>query len=119
MKDLLLTSVGDLDVSAFDLHLVDGALRVGQQVQVTLRAFLGEYDFDLGFGVPWRQRILGVMPANPRDAQDVVQAAILGVLDVTGINAFSGTFDRGTRGLSLSAGLDTSFGPVAVTGSFP
>lgn len=119
MQDLLLTTDGDLDVSAFDLHLLDGAPRVAQQVKVTLQAFLGEYDFDLGFGVPWRQRILGVMPANPRDAQDVIQASILGVLDVTGINAFSGIFDRGSRGLSLSAGLDTSFGPTAVTGSFP
>ena len=117
--DLLLTAAGDLDVSSHDLHLIAANARVAQQVRVTLKAFLGEYDFDLGFGVDWRGRVLGVKPFDPADVQDVIQAVILSVPDVTGISRFDGSFDGTTRKLSLDVALTTTFGPAAVTGSFP
>jgi hypothetical protein len=70
----------------------------------------GEWFLDIEAGVPWLptaagdvEPILGQMPANPGRAQALVTQVILDTEGVATIDKFDLTFDRVTRGMSMSA----------------
>ena len=119
MTDLKLTDDGDLDCSEHGLHLVDGALRVAQQVRTRLRTFMGEWEFDLDAGVPWFQRILAIKAVNLNDVDNVLRTQILDVQDVLAVVAFSQELNRETRELFITAKISTTFGIAVVEGVFP
>jgi hypothetical protein len=118
LKELGLLN-GDLDVSGNDLRIIEGAPMVAQQIQVLLRSFLGEWEFDLDYGPPWFTRILGVKPVNLNDAENALKDEILGVDYVKEIASLSMDFDRTTRKWSLTGFVKTDFGDVTLEGVFP
>lgn len=119
MLDLKLDSNNDLDVSGHGLTLIDGAQRVGQQIGVVLRGFLGEWEFDLDWGTDWFGRVLGIKPVNLNDAEGALRSKILGVDGAKSILSLSMDFDRALRKWSLRGLVDTEFGEVQVEGQFP
>lgn len=119
MLDLKLDSNNDLDVSGHGLTLIDGAARVGQQIGVVLRGFLGEWEFDLDWGTDWYGRVLGIKPVNLNDAEGALRAKILAVADAKSILSLTMDFDRTLRKWTLAALVDTDFGPVQVEDQFP
>lgn len=54
-EDLVLSPTGDLT-------LVEGSSLLRQRIRIALRTPLGEWPFDLSWGLPWRQRILVAAP---------------------------------------------------------
>jgi hypothetical protein len=119
VQDLKMTSDGDLDCSELGLQLVDGAMRVSQQIRTRLRTFYGEWEFDLDRGVPWLQRILAIKGVNLNDVDAVLRAQILDVADVLDIITFSISLNTVTRTATIAARVSTTFGIAVVEGVFP
>lgn len=108
--DLLLSPDHDL---ALDLlgraELVDGAERVGQQIKVTLLAFLGEWFLDTSFGVPYFDQVL---VKNPDRAaiEAVFRARILDVPGVSRVRRLALAIDRVRRVLSVEFEAESAYG---------
>jgi len=92
MTDLLLTD-GDLDVSAYDAQLVQGAAALRQQLALRLSIGVGEWFADVTAFVPWRQQIL-VRNPNLNAASALFRSLILATPSVTGISSFVLTFNN-------------------------
>jgi hypothetical protein len=90
---------------------IDGMDRVGQQVKMTLLAFLGEWFLDLTFGVPYLEDIL---IKNPRltSVESILRAKINDVPDLKHIEFFSLDFHRETRKLFVDFLATTVYGPI-------
>ncbi|MCA0342009.1 MAG: hypothetical protein LCH99_20075 [Proteobacteria bacterium] len=82
------------------LAVVTDAEAVGQHTRQRLQTHEGEWFFDTSAGVPWLDQILG-KAYDPALAEAVVKAEILDTDQVTGIEGFSVSFDRATRGLNI------------------
>ncbi len=103
LREIALTSGGDLEITNGELVIVDGTTSVAQRIQTRLRTLLGEWVFDTQIGTPWLQSILGRAPRL-----DLIRTLIRDRIALTqGV-------DRVTR-------LDLSFAPgtrvLTVTGS--
>lgn len=83
-----------------NLATVTDAEAVGQHVRQRLQTYSAEWFLDTSAGVPWLDQILG-KGYDPALAEAVVKAEILDTDQVTGIEGFSVSFDRGTRGLNI------------------
>jgi len=114
MRDLKLNSSGDLDISGYDLHLVDEKERVAQQLLIRLRFFQGEWYLDTTFGMPYYQTILLKQPDGAEVAA-VFKAEIVQVADVNKILEFSIDYNNALRQLSVDFIVDTTFGPVDIS----
>jgi hypothetical protein len=117
MQDLKLNTDGDLAVEEYDLALVTDAARVRQQLQIRLRFFKKEWFLDMNFGVPWFQDILR-KPYRKSLVDGILKAQIMAVQDVLSILKFESQFDPITRKFDLDFIVDTTFGPVDLTGEF-
>lgn len=78
------------------LKLRDGAERVGQSVGIRLRAWLGEWFLDTGYGVPYLESVLVKNP-RPEIVEAILRAQILSVQGVRRIQTFNLTIDNKTR----------------------
>lgn len=112
--DIKLTASHDLDVSAFDLSLVDGIEAVRQQVLVKLKLWRGEWFLDTEFGTPWISRILGKQ-ISLSGAITALQTSILEVDGTVKFLEFNFNFDRATRDIRIDFVLDTIYGTVEIT----
>ena len=117
MQDLKLNTDGDLAVEEYDLALISGADRVRQQLQIRLRFFKREWFLDTTFGVPYYQDILR-KPYNRVVVDGIFKAQIIGVQDVNAILEFESEYLAATRKFNLNFIVDTTFGPVDMTGVF-
>ncbi|CAB3911913.1 hypothetical protein LMG3410_04878 [Achromobacter aegrifaciens] len=108
--DLALAEDGDL---ALDLlgraRLIGGADRVGQQVKVTLLAFLGEWFLDTTFGVPYFEEILVKNP-DRSTIEAVLRARILDVPGVTRVGRLDLDVDRTARTLRVAFEAESAEG---------
>lgn len=59
-----------------DLILIGNAERVAQQIKISLKAFLGEWFLDTGFGVPYFEEILVKNP-NTMIIREIIRDRIL------------------------------------------
>lgn len=117
MKDLKLTPTPeyDLDVSFIDLHLIDGAEQVRQQLEIKLKLWTGEWFLNTAFGTPYLQKILG----KQLSLSGVIAALRISILEVEGVRSiieFDYNFDNVTRKLSVSFTSDTAYGLIPYTG---
>lgn len=86
---------------------------VGQAAETRLLLFLGEWFLDLTEGTPYLQGILGKHSQEVADL--TIQDRIAGTQDLTQISAYSSTLDREIRYMSVSATIDTIYGPTDLT----
>lgn len=96
-----------------DDFYVDQPEAVAQAVQTGLKLFQGEWFLDITAGVPWRQKILGKYAQNAYDM--ILKAQILNTQGVQTLDSYSSSLDTATRGLTVTATLDTIYGPIPVT----
>ncbi|PHP66557.1 hypothetical protein CSC94_12775 [Zhengella mangrovi] len=97
-----------IDPSTNDLHLaadgnlamVTGADAVGQHGRQRINTFEGEWFLDTTAGLPWLSDILG-QAYDPELAEAIVKAEILDTAGVTGLSAFSISFNKTTRGVLI------------------
>lgn len=113
MRDIALTADHDLDVSAGDLSLLDGAAQVAQQIRIKLKLWRGEWFLDTDFGTPYLQAILGKQ-LTLSGAIAALRKSILEVSGVRKIEAFTYKFDSRARSLSVTFTAETPFGLVEV-----
>ncbi|GLQ96485.1 hypothetical protein [Dyella mobilis] len=86
---------------------------VAQAVETGLKLFQSEWFLDTSSGVPWRQNILGKYAANAYDL--ILKNAILTTQGVQTLDSYSSTLSDQTRALTVTATIDTIYGPTDVT----
>jgi len=108
--DLALSTGHDLDLDLLGrATLLDGAERVGQQVKVTLLAFLGEWFLDTTFGVPYLDDILVKAP-DRASIEGILRARIGAVPGVQRVRALDLQIERQLRILRVAFDADTTEG---------
>ena len=86
---------------------------VAQAVQTRLALFTGEWFLNIADGTPWRTEVLGKTPLKSVDM--VIGERILGTPGVTRITRYTSVFNIDTRTLSMTAAIDTLYGPALMT----
>lgn len=89
--------------------LVNSPEAVAQAIETTLRLFLGEWYLNVNDGTPWLEGVFGY---NSKDeADETLQAAVLGVQGVQNLTNWTSSVDPQTRKYtSISAVVDTIYG---------
>lgn len=85
---------------------------VAQNVMTRLELYEGEYYQDRREGMPWPTQVLGKYTSATRDA--AIRARILDTPGVTSLVDYSSTLDRNTRGLTVSARVNTVYGEAVL-----
>jgi hypothetical protein len=86
---------------------------VGQAALTRLRLWKGEWFVDTSDGTPYRSQILGERAGKNPDV--AIKQRILGTVGVTGITAYSSSFNRTTRRMSVTATLQTLYGEITIS----
>ncbi len=81
---------------------------VAQAVKTRLQLFRGEWSLDLLEGTPWYSDVLG--NGHELTYAPLLRARILETRGVTEITAFSESFDRESRVLTVQATINTTYG---------
>ena len=119
--DLLLDGSGDLDLTNGQLSLTpDLQTVIRQKVQITLRAFRGEYFADTNLGVPYLEndnnsvQLLG--DRIPKDIFDTyTREAILSVDGVVSITEYSSEVNNTGESLTIEFSAQIESGDVIST----
>ena len=99
----------DLVIEGGDVQMIDGALRVAQQVKVTLLTFLGEWFLDTDFGVPYFD-VVYIKNPNWAAINATFRARIIDVPGVTRITQLDLEYDRAARALAVTFQVETIYG---------
>ena len=92
--------------------LIEGVESVRQRVGQRLRLHRGEWFLQAVRGVPWFDEVLR---GSPGLAQAIIEDEIRQVHGVTNVSNVQVQFDRSTRRVSISADVETQFGPMQVS----
>lgn len=106
--DLALDVNGDLVIGT-DLSFTTGLQAVEQGIRLRVQMFLGEWFNDLTRGVPWFQEILGHKFSSARIRQ-IFSSVIAEAPGVTSIQSLTADFNRGTRALTVTFSVLTTYG---------
>ena len=87
-----------------------------QSIQLELRTFRGEWFLDTTAGVPYFQEVFGPKKRELGEVDSIIKAAIMRVPEVNRILAYESSFADATRKFTVSAKVDTTYGPVDVEG---
>lgn len=122
--DILINpSSKDIDFTNNTITLVQSIEDLARQkIAITLRAFKGEWDFNINFGIPYTAnennstQLLGVPVANKRLLDFEIRQAILDKEEILSILSFESTISPETRVYSLSFEALTEEGPITFEG---
>lgn len=108
--DLVLSVDHDLDLDLLGrASLADGAERIGQQIKITLLAFLGEWFLDTSFGVPYIESVQIKSP-DRASIESIFRARILDVPGVRRVRRLELQIERQLRILRVVFDADTDAG---------
>lgn len=108
--DLVLSDDHDLDLDLLGrASLTDGAERIGQQIKITLLAFLGEWFLDTSFGVPYIESVQIKSP-DRASIESIFRARILDVPGVQRVRRLELQIERQLRILRVVFDADTDAG---------
>jgi hypothetical protein len=108
--DLVLSEDHDLDLDLLGrASLTDGAERIGQQIKITLLAFLGEWFLDTSFGVPYIESVQIKSP-DRASIESIFRARILDVPGVQRVRRLELQIERQLRILRVVFDADTDEG---------
>ncbi len=113
IRDIKLTSGGDIDLSNYSLELAFDADYISQKLAIVLRTFLGEWFLDTSAGIPYFEDILK-KNYDPTRVEAVLKSAILDVPGVDQITAFDMNLED-PRTLVVSFTVNTDFGELEIT----
>jgi hypothetical protein len=113
MSDLLLNQNHDLQITRFDLSLVQGRQLIAQRIKQSLLFFLNEWFLATNEGRPYFRDVLIKNP-NRATVEGVFKAAILNVEGVIRLTSFDLQFDNNNRRLTLNFSCSTTDGVVAI-----
>lgn len=109
-----LDSSGDYTLGSGADFLKDSPETVAQAVRTRLQLWKGEWFIDTSDGTPYMQDVLGkrFQRSNP---DSVIKQRILGTPGVTEITEYSSSFDGDNRAFSITATINTAYGPAAIS----
>lgn len=116
--DFLLDSTGDIDITNNCMTLtpnVETSSR--QQVLITLRTYLGEWAYNIAFGIPYLEndnnptQILGA-GSNKNLIDLTIKDAILTRENIIRIISYSSSLDRRSREITISFTAETNTGEI-------
>lgn len=87
---------------------------VAQRLTIRLRSFLGEWQYNTNYGVPYFQRIF-VKGVNKTAVDNIFREQILSEAGVLEIKTFSSTLDVASRKYSATFVVRTAEGSASVT----
>lgn len=82
---------------------------VAQRLYIRLRTLMGDWYLNVGYGVPWLERVLG-HKVRKSTVDMVIQEQILLDPEVRGIPEFTSTLDRARREYECRFKVTTIFG---------
>ncbi len=111
MRYRKLTADGDYSFGGGQLDFYrDVPEAVGQAVETRLLLFLGEWFLDIDEGTPYLQGVLG---KHSKETADItIQTRILNTQGMVDISDYVSVIDGETRGMTVSATIDTIYGPT-------
>jgi hypothetical protein len=104
----------DLDISSYDLALVDRLEQIQQKLQIKLKFFSQEWFLDTSVGLPLYEL---VFVKNP-DLDLIASAFKSEILSVEGVNnilEYEQEFDSAARSLEITFKVDTIYGTLTDT----
>lgn len=114
MKYRKLTATGDYTLGQGPLEFwQDVPSAVAQAILTRLRLLTGEWFLNTTIGTPYATDVLGYNTKATRDA--AVRNRIVQTQGVKTLLKYSSTFDAATRKFSVSAEVDTIYGPVTIS----
>lgn len=112
IRDIKLTSDGEIDLSTYDLEFAFDADYIMQKLLIVLRTFLGEWFLDTSAGIPYFEDILK-KNYDPSRVESVLKSAILDVPGVDQITAFDMNLID-PRTLVVTFTVTTDFGELEI-----
>lgn len=112
MRYRKLSRDGDYVIGGSSVFLRNTPETVAQAVVTRLRLFLGEWFLDVTEGTPYQTQVLGrhtEATFNP-----AIRQRILETEGCTGIVEYESQFNPDTRELSVTAVIDTEYGPARI-----
>lgn len=111
MRYRKLSPTGDYTFGNGELDFLrDTPATVAQAVQTAVLLWLGEWYLNIDNGTPFLQGVFG--KHSKEEANLTLQDRILNVQNVTGLENFASVIDPVSRRMSLTATLNTAFGPT-------
>ena len=104
-------NTSDIVLQNGDILMIDNAERVAQQIQITLRFWLGEWFLNTTDGVPYLEYILVKQP-NMAHIRQIITEQIQSVEGVNAVTDMELTFDQRKRSLLVEYTADTDYGLV-------
>ena len=104
-------NTSDIVLQNGDILMIDNAERVAQQIQITLRFWLGEWFLNTTDGVPYLEYILVKQP-NMAHIRQILTEQIQSVEGVNAVTDMELTFDQRERSLLVEYTADTGYGLV-------
>lgn len=101
----------DLAIEDNDLILTDGAVRIAQQILITLRFWYGEWFLDTSLGVPYLEEILIKNP-NLNHIRQILREQILSVDGVLNLETLNLEYNPEFRTLLVDYAANTNYGLV-------
>jgi len=101
------------DQAAFWVNNKEG---VGQIGSSRMRLWTGQWWLKIWDGTPYQVRVLGKYTENTRDA--AIQGRILSTPGVLSMMNYASSLNRDTRAWTVSAEVNTIYGPTTITGAF-
>jgi hypothetical protein len=92
---------------------IDVPEAVAQSVRTRLALWTNEWFLDLSKGTPWETQVIGKV--NPTVRDQALRSRILNTPGVKTLIKFATALNADTRFLTVTATIDTIFGPVQVT----
>lgn len=90
---------------------------VAQLVETRLRLLVGEWFLDVNEGTPWGESVLAKLTKSVYDL--AIRARILDTEGVSSITEYSSFMDTTVRKLTISAKIDTIYGPATINVVLP
>jgi hypothetical protein len=110
--DILLNSLGDIDVTNNEIILVTENDAIAQHLSIRLKTFLGEWFLNTNIGMPYFEEFLVKSP-NKLVLDSRIREAVLETPGIVSVDSIEYSLDPVTRALSIAftATLDsgTSF----------
>lgn len=114
MRYRKLTASGDMTFGEGQNNFfINNAAAVAQYVQTRLGLMTYEWFLDLADGTPYGEQILGERTQGTYDL--AIRDRILNTAGVNALLSYSSDLNRVTRLLTVTAEVDTTFGPVQLT----
>ncbi len=110
-------TTNDLDITNFDLSLVDGIDQIKQKLKIRLQFFYGEWYLDTTKGVKYYEEILIKNPLFEK-VSSILKTTILETPGVNELTSFTMNY-VGERQLSVTFTVNTSSGTLTLSEVLP